>query len=443
MRFDLRWLLATALAAPTLEAQLFHPAVTVPAGGVPGALVLAELDGQPGLDLALACGRSGVLSVLAGDGDGGFGPPQTLPAGAPTLSPVDVAAADFDGDGDLDLAMLNMTTVFLYENDGAGGFSAAGQHAVSGQVACWVLAADDDGDGLAELFISQPWLGGGLWRAANHGGWDFGPNVELYHSRVADPQRADLDGDGVDDFVFHRDLVREVVVLAGDGAGGYGPPSTWPVAAIGTAGPLGGLATGDLDDDGDLDVVLNEDYVGPMLIVLRGDAAGGFSAAEGLVYLADHYYKELIVADFDGVAPLDVANINDDGWNDFLLHPAVLPNEYFFPAGGSKSDLAANDLDGDGDTDVVLASATGDWVAVLLGARRAPAPRLSLRWEDPLLLLEWNDDTGGPWEVHRLATPWQAPDPSTLVATVPGSPWSDERPSDDAAGYYLVRLAQD
>src|SRR5436309_1362955 len=110
------------------EAQpLFVPAPGSPiamAGG-PQNIVSGDLDGDGTLDLITADhGRS--VTVLLGDGRGGFHLAPSSPTGLP-VSPGEMALGDLDGDGKLDLALTDHDSygVTILLGDGRGGLAPA------------------------------------------------------------------------------------------------------------------------------------------------------------------------------------------------------------------------------------------------------------------------------------------------------------------------------
>ena len=118
-------------------------------------------DGRP--DLAIVNGKSDNVTVLLGNEAGGFtkapGSPFSLgpwfnPATGGTW-PFCVAVADFNGDGKLDLAIADtnkIVTVLL--GDGAGGFADAPDSPFGvGSLPKWVAAGDFNGDGKPDLAI--------------------------------------------------------------------------------------------------------------------------------------------------------------------------------------------------------------------------------------------------------------------------------------------------
>jgi hypothetical protein len=117
----------------------FQPAIYTPAG-TSYAAVLAYLNRDKNLDLALIVGNS--LNVFLGNGDGTFKtPPLAFPVGQ---IPVGLAAADLNGDGNLDLvapdAGLNSVDVLLGNGDGT--FVAAIPYTMGGTLGPFYACAD-------------------------------------------------------------------------------------------------------------------------------------------------------------------------------------------------------------------------------------------------------------------------------------------------------------
>jgi hypothetical protein len=235
--------------------------------------------------------------------------------------PHEMEAADWDGDGDLDLATTDRAadTVSILLNDGRGGFTLAG-----------ALATADEPRGI-----------------------DSG----------------DLDGDGDPDLVAGNgnednagDLPTNSVFL--NLGGGSFARGTEHLANTARAGALRSTTLSDLDGDGDLDIVngFSDRAPGGILSILLGSGGGAFSPPTAVSAadpgLADLRWTEYVaVGPVDGDALPDVVSFSGQVLSSLgggKLSPPASFAEIAFPRG-----IALLDLDSDGDLDAVIVAELG------------------------------------------------------------------------------------
>ena len=364
--------LSAVLAALACGAGAGQPggdaSVRINAGKGPGSLALADLNGDGRLDLVVANDESGDVTVLLGDGKGGFAPApgSPFPAGK---SPNDIAIADFDGDGKPDLAFANHDTkyVTVLLGDGRGRFRPAPGSPVTVQSTPHphgVAAADFDGDGHVD-FAVESWAndkvevilgaGGGRFRTP---GRLFGVGQMPYQKLRA----GDVNGDGFPDIVTTNFEGGTVTVLLGDGKGGFreAPGSPFPAGLSPFA-----LALADVDRDGHLDLVVSnfEGHGGftkrDAVNVLLGDGRGGFRAMKGSPFATGANPVAVAVGDVDGDGWPDVVTANMSGGDVTVLlgdgkgsfRPGVAR-----PAGKEPYRVAVGDVDGDGRAEIFVAN---------------------------------------------------------------------------------------
>jgi len=329
-------------------------------GAYVGALVLARLDGDAHLDLAVA-DRWGWVHVAKGNGDGTFGPVTSVPVG---VGADGIAAADLDGDGDLDLAvsaegMFTQGSAAVLWNDGAGVFSTQLSLTSTGRPSD-VAAGDVNGDGRADLVTRDaPVIGdeGGAVRVRlGSGDGTFGAPATLAGAATA-LAVVDLDGDGVADVLVGDRNSLSVKVFFGAGDGTFAEPAASAIVAIGNV--VTGIAAGDLDGDGvgDLVVTAGQTFDRPASFAARVPGLGGGALGlpvrflEGvgpvgpvLVDLDGDHRPELLVTP-EGSAQLTLLrNVGDGSFGP--------PDEE--PIFGETRTLAAADVDRDGRADVLV-----------------------------------------------------------------------------------------
>ena len=122
-------------------------------GGYLSAVVTGDFNGDGKLDLAVTDSGSNTVFILLGNGDGTFGLPTTIPVGN---EPEAIIAADFNNDGKLDLVIANGgdNTITLLLGNGDGTFTqASGSPYAAGLGPYQLAAADFNGDGKLDLAV--------------------------------------------------------------------------------------------------------------------------------------------------------------------------------------------------------------------------------------------------------------------------------------------------
>lgn len=131
-----------------------RPPFRVGFGDRPVAVALADVNGDGRLDLMVLSAGSDDLSVMLGDGMGGFEATAASPIAVPD-APSSMAVGDFNADGRPDLAITAGTTsgsVSVLQGDGSGGFTpATGSPYVVGSAPSSVTVGDFNGDGALDL----------------------------------------------------------------------------------------------------------------------------------------------------------------------------------------------------------------------------------------------------------------------------------------------------
>jgi VCBS repeat protein len=348
-------------------------------GSAPGSVEVADFNGDGKPDLAVANEQSQDVTVLLGDGRGGL----TAAKGSPFAAghqPNDIAIGDFNRDGRPDLAFANHEakhlTVLL--GDGRGGFAPAPGSPFGVAVrphTHGVAAGDLNGDGNLDL-LTDSWgddqvavlLGDGK------GGFKPGPFLTVGKHPYQRVRIADLNGDGKDDVITTNLEGDDVTVLLGDGKGEFKPSAGSPF-------PCGDspffAAIGDLNGDGrpDLAIVNSPGSTADRrgrngLTLLLGDGKGGFKRMAGSPFATGKIPNRLAIGDVngDGIGDVAVTNTDSDNISLFLMsRKGAVASISTIAAGRQPKGIAIQDLNGDGKGDIVVADNGDHNVLVILG----------------------------------------------------------------------------
>jgi hypothetical protein len=299
----------------------------------------------------------------------------------PSNPPVDGQAgvfADLDGDGLPDIAQPTKEGVRLFWNDGKAGFKAAASAAIPAThteedgaepaVITQLLAADFDGDGQSDLLLLA--TGESPLRLLTHASARTFVETSLSLSLAGVPRHAvasDLDGDGDMDVILT--LAGEssgpggaplAVLLINDGSGKLTDQTSSRLVAPGLSG--WGVAVGDLDGDGEPDLLFSGDKTGHRLLLNDGKGYFRDAPPDALPAMAEPGGRIPALGDLDGDGSLDIlipsAKANhvllNDGEGRFTDEtPFVLGSQ---PGTGRVARIL--DLDRDTRADVVVGGVT-------------------------------------------------------------------------------------
>ncbi len=321
-----------AFAAPGTDIS-----VKLPSFGRDVAIADLNHDGIP--DVVVTNDASGDVSVLLGRGDGTFAPQERFDA---TTAPVSLDVGDLSGDGIPDLSVI--------------GTSLNGIFTVA------ILLGRGDGTFAPERTVSVP--------------TGTGVNIGSVHI-------ADINGDGRADLVVGGSSEPRLSILLGNGDGTFAPGVNYDASRLGV-----GLAVGDLNGDGKLDIANTAFDQTNEVSVLLGNGDGTFQEQQS--FTAGQNPVAVGIVDFgsqvtrpdgstalgppDGHPDLVVADSGVElGFQaisgpEVVVLPALFDDQGVFQGFGSPEPIAAalapidlkvGDVNGDGAPDLVVADRDG------------------------------------------------------------------------------------
>ena len=256
------------------------------------------------------------VTVFPGNGDGTFGSPQTSVANVQPNTGGDVyagimTAADFNGDGKLDLAVagncVNACGIAILLGHGDGTFTSAGSNLAPTHDLGLIASGDFNGDGIPDLAATNYFtFGGSPTIFLGKGDGTFTTNVTSFTLDYFPKSIVvgDFNGDGVLDLAF-SDL-NGVEIALGNGDGTFKETSASPIAV---PSELYSLQTGDFNHDGKLDLAGIDNY-NDRIVLLIGAGDGTFTVAATTPAVSQD-----VLAPFALVA----ADFNEDGVPDLAL----------------------------------------------------------------------------------------------------------------------------
>ncbi|MBL8898966.1 MAG: VCBS repeat-containing protein [Planctomycetes bacterium] len=288
----------------------FAPFVThaLPNGSRPSTNEGADFDGDGITDLAIGNIAGNSMSILRGDGAGGYLPAVTYPSGTGTRG---LCVLDVEGDGDMDVVTANRVSsnVALHRNRGDGTFAAATFFDGGGTGETAIAAGDANGDGWADLWVAT-FTSSRVTVLLNDGTGAFtASSFATVGSRPWMIALGDIDGDGDLDAATCDSSANRASLVRGNGAGGVGSVSSVATGSF----PLA-IDLGDLDGDGDLDLVASN-YSAGTFTVWRNTGNGTFTSRQDLPASSAGSCVALVDYDRDG----DVDLIGIDEVDDLLF----------------------------------------------------------------------------------------------------------------------------
>ena len=345
----------------------FQPALNLPVGTAPLALLAGDWNGDGWPDLLAGCFGTSNLVVLTNNGVGGMATASQLSL---PVAPFAMAMGDFNHDGKMDIINGDAMTgnLTIYTNNGRGGFAQSFVLPIRAPFVNpkGLAVVDFNGDGWPDVVCANLNYSTLLLYTNNHHGGLVAAGTPDTAGCPATVVAADVNGDGRPDLLLNDGCNNFVMVMLNNGQGGFWPPTTFPVAGCESA-----LAVGDLNGDGFPDLI-SADACDNVLTVLTNNGAGAFSWSATLP--VDLAPNTILVADLNGDSRPDLvtANVNggnltiltNDGAGGFALAGAPL-------VGTMPYNLVAADLDGDGGLDLISANSGTNSLTVLFNTPQA------------------------------------------------------------------------
>jgi hypothetical protein len=331
-------------------------------GGGPGptALALGDFTHDGLLDIATVGSdlsfTDNVATILVGQGNGKFGYQATYPAPA---YPYDMAAADFNGDGHLDVAVTTFNSpgfISIALNNGNGGFETPISIPV-GDAPTYIAAGDFNQDGKMDLVFSDNGPSGQTPRIGTLLGNGDGTFANPIYRSVVFVQNkfaiADFNKDGKLDIALTDNTAGVVSIYLGQGDGTFADPTSYATLSLPTY-----VFAADFNNDGAPDLAVSTQFSGSSILLNNGN--GTFQphqdVTQSIVTKVGDYNNDGNQDLLFGATPPSVLLGNGDGT---FRNPPMAGTESL----GSQAQVP--DFNGDGKADFAVIASNG--LTIFLG----------------------------------------------------------------------------
>ncbi len=331
-----------------------------------------DLDGDGDMDVLSASFNDDKIAWYENiDGNGTFGNQQIIVYSNGAYS---VFAADIDNDGDMDVLSAggSVNRIAWHENDGNGNFASQQIITTTANGACSVFAADIDGDGDIDVLSASRWDDKIAWYENTDGNGVFSNEkiITNQNEKVFSVIAADIDGDGDMDVLSASDLDDKIAWYENmDGNGNFAYQQVLTIAAAGADS----VFSVDIDGDGDMDVLSASWYDDKIAWYENTDGNGAFGNQQIITTLAAQV-NSIFSADIDGDGDMDIVSASGLGvspfsgseiaWYENIDGHGTFSNKQIITTlVVTAISIFVTDIDGDGDMDVVSASKNDNKIA--------------------------------------------------------------------------------
>ena len=288
---------------PPCSNGLFTDAVDVSVGPNPYSVAIADFNKDGNQDIAVAIPDDNSVSIRIGDGAGNFTGSTNVPVGN---SPRWVSVGDFNGDGNADIATANpnSNSVSIRLGDGNGNFSGSTEVPVGLSPFC-VALGDFNGDAKLDLAVANPDGNDVSIRLGDGVGGFSGTTQVPVESLPYVVAIGDFNNDGNQDFACANAISSSVSIRTGDGLGNFGGSLN-----IVTGAGVKYVQVGNFNADGNQDIVATNQNSNNISI-LQGDGSGDFIVTSTLSAGINPWSSA--VGDFNGDGKQDIVTANYGG----------------------------------------------------------------------------------------------------------------------------------
>ncbi len=367
--------------ANTLYAQLtpvcFTTSSSPNVGTSPRAIVTADFNGDGNKDIAIANYNSINVSILLGLGTGSF---ATAINYSVSLNPSSITAADFNNDGNIDLVTANngTNTISVLLGIGTGNFASALNYSLTGygSGANILTSSDFNMDGNTDLAVMGIGNLGFILLGGGNGTFTVGSQIG-----AQTPQSiitGNFNNDSNIDLAIGTGYLGGATVLLGSGTG------TFTQSSMGGTGfgVTSKVSAGDFNNDGNMDLVAANSGTLTNTLFL-GNGTGTYT---NNLNFSGLYSSAINTGDFNGDGKLDVSIIENFKLGILLGYgTGLFGYTVYYPVGSNPTEIATADFNNDGKLDIAVTNSGSDNVTILINSNNGIYQTVSLTTSNALI----------------------------------------------------------
>ena len=293
----------------------YFPNITYPTKTPICSMLVAvgDVNADGRQDVIVANYDTDSVGILRGYGDGSFESQQILSTGNGS-SPSSIVVNDLNNDGRLDILVANSGTnnIGIFIGIGYGQFSSPITYSMGlNSNPTFVVTADFNNDSRLDIAVANTGTNNVCILLANTDG-NFSSQHTYFTGKNSQPVYlavVDFNNDDRLDIAVVNAKINAVGILLGHGNGTFQNQKTFSTGAY--SNPTS-LAVGDLDKDGDMDIVVaNTQAQEEHILVLLGDGHGNFSNYGKYVTATDSQLCSVVIGHFNNDTKLDMAVANN------------------------------------------------------------------------------------------------------------------------------------
>ncbi|MEG3972210.1 DUF4347 domain-containing protein [Microcoleus sp. T2B6] len=339
------------------------------AGTSPSFVAAGDFNTDGLLDLAVANPTTNRVSILLGNGQGGFNSGTDLTS---VFGPTAIAVGNFNGDNFSDLAITSaqgseFSSIYIFLGSGNGNFNSPGFLTALENPSA-IAVGNFNADDLLDIAITQSSGNGfvpegnvGIYLGTGQGGFSTPVTVNVGQSPSA-IAAGNFNGDNFLDLAVANRNSNSVTILSANGQGSFGNPTNINVGQSPSA-----IAVGDFNADGRSDLAV-ANAGNQNVSILSGTGQGTFSNPANFNVGADP--NDIAVGDFNADGQPDLAVVNAGSNNVSILTgtgQGTFNGPFNYNSGGTTpSAIAVGDFNSDTRPDIAVANTNSNRVSILL-----------------------------------------------------------------------------